>query len=112
MKALEHLGEMKRGVAAVGKEAPKFLAGFNRMDTAVYAEGELSRKHKELMAVAISVATRCSYCITYHVQHCFEAGASREEILEAAEVGVAFGGSPALAYMGAVLMPALEEFED
>jgi pyruvate dehydrogenase E2 component (dihydrolipoamide acetyltransferase) len=112
VKLVEHVGELSRGLEAVGKESPKLMAAWNRVDGAAYTEGELSRKHKELMAVAISVATRCSYCIGYHVQHCFEAGATREEIVEAANVGVAFGGSPALAYMGAVLMPALEEFED
>ena len=82
------------------------------MDGAVYVDGAISRRHKELMAVAVSVATRCSHCVAYHVARCYDAGATREEILEAAQVGVAFGGSPAFAYMGAVLMPALDEFED
>jgi AhpD family alkylhydroperoxidase len=112
LDAVEHVDEMNRGLAALGKQAPKLLAAWNRLDSTVYAEGRLGRKEKELMAVAISVATRCSYCIAHHVRHCFDAGATREEILEAAQVGVAFGGSPSLAYVGGVLVPALDEFED
>ena len=112
MNPQEQLRDMKRGLVAAGKESPKFMAAFNRLDGTAYADGALSRKHKELMAVAISVATRCSYCIAYHVEHCYELGATRDEILEAAQMGVVFGGSPALAYMGGVLIPALDECED
>src|SRR5680860_731243 len=108
MDPREQLRDMKRGLGAGGKESPQFMAAFNRFDEAAHAEGEISRKHKELMAVAISVAMRCSYCIIYHVECCYDAGATREEILEAAQMGVVFGGSPALSFMGAVLMPALD----
>jgi len=40
-----------------------------------------------------------------------KAGATREEILEAAMVGVAFGGGPSLAYMSTTLKDALDAFE-
>jgi AhpD family alkylhydroperoxidase len=112
MKPAELMGVLETGMGQLGDEAPELMAAFIQMDNAAYVEGELERKHKELMAIAISVAVRCPYCITLHVKQCFELGATREEILEAASVGVAFGGSPSMSYTGAVLMPALEEFED
>lgn len=112
MEPLQLLKGMNGGLAAFGKESPKVMAAFNRMDGAAYAAGQLTTKHKELIALGIAVATVCSYCISFHVQRCIEAGATREEILEAAGVGVAFGGSPALAHVGAVLMPALDEFDE
>ncbi len=104
--------ELENGMGALGDEAPELMAAFIQMDNAAYVEGELDRKHKELMAIACAVALRCPYCMTLHVKQCFELGSNREEILEAASVGVAFGGSPSMSYTAAVLMPALEEYED
>lgn len=65
MNLQEQLLYMERGLAAVGKESPKFMAAFNRLDETAYADGAISREHKGLMAVAVSVATRCSYCIVH-----------------------------------------------
>ena len=41
----------------------------------------------------------------------YEAGATREEILEAAMVAVAFGGGPSMAYTVTTLKDAVDEFE-
>jgi pyruvate dehydrogenase E2 component (dihydrolipoamide acetyltransferase) len=49
--------------------------------------------------------------MTLHVKQALSEGATREEILEAASVAVAFGGSPAMAYLATTVMSALEEFE-
>ena len=74
-------------------EADAFFRGFGALDDAVYAEGAIGRKHKELMGLGISVATRCDECVLYHLDGCREQGASREEIVEAIKVGVIAGGS-------------------
>lgn len=112
MNPVERMTDLENGMGSLGDEAPELMAAFIQMDNAAYVEGELERKTKELMAIATSVAVRCPYCITLHVRQCFELGANREEILEAASVGVAFGGSPSMSYAAAVLMPALEEYEE
>lgn len=111
MEAMQLLTDLAVGMGQLEDEAPELAAAFVQMDNAAYVEGELERKHKELIGIGIAVATRCPYCISIHVKQSFDEGASREEILEAAAVGVAFGGSPAMAYVASVLMPALEEFE-
>ena len=54
---------------------------------------------------------RCEYCINIHVKNALEEGASREEILEAASVAVAYGGSPSMAYVATSVMKALDAFE-
>ena len=41
----------------------------------------------------------------------YEAGATREEIIEAAMIAVAFGGGPSMAYSVTTLMDAVNEFE-
>ena len=75
------------------------------------ADGALDRKTKELIGVAIGVYNRCQYCICVHTHGAYQAGATREEILAAAEVAIAFGGGPSVAYSASVLNAALDEFE-
>ena len=55
-------------------------------------DGALSQKHKELIALGISIAQTCYGCIEYHVSKAVELGASREEIVEATAVALALGG--------------------
>ncbi len=68
-------------------------------------------KTKELISVAIAAYNRCEYCIVYHVYKAFEAGATKEEILDAAMVAVAFGGGPSMAYTSTLLKDSIKEFE-
>ena len=74
-------------------EADDFFREFGALDDGVYAEGAIGKKHKELMGLAISVATRCDECVLYHLDGCREADASRDEIVEAIKIGVMAGGS-------------------
>lgn len=68
-------------------------------------------KTKELISVAIAAYNRCEYCIVYHVYKAFEAGATKEEILDAAMVAVAFGGGPSMVYTSTLLKDSIKEFE-
>lgn len=79
------------------------LAAWRRFTAAAHADGTVSRKHKELIAVAISLVKGCERCISYHVRSAIAAGASDDEIKEAAFVAIIMDGGPALAHMGAVL---------
>jgi len=108
----ELLNEEFTGMAVIGDEAPELSAAFVQMDQAAYIEGELERKYKELIGLAIALFTRCEYCIPLHIKQALAEGATREEILEACGVAVAFGGSPAMAYLSTSVLKALEAFED
>ncbi len=68
---------------------------FLDMESAAYAEGALARKYKELVAVGISVVTDCESCMQWHIQQAAQAGATRQEVLEAVEVGMEMGGGRA-----------------
>lgn len=50
------------------------------------AEGALSTKQKELIALGIAVATHCEPCILVHMEKAIASGASKAEILEAWQV--------------------------
>ncbi len=60
----------------------------------VMAPGAISLKNKKLMALALSVATKCGPCVKINTDGAREAGASDGEIGEAVSLGIAFGGAP------------------
>ncbi len=74
-------------------ESDPFFQEFGSLDDKVYAGGVISKKHKELMGLAISVTTRCNECILYHIDGCVKEAASNAEIIEAIKIGVIAGGS-------------------
>lgn len=63
--------------------APKQLEAFRNFSAACFAEGELSAKVKQLIAVAVAHTTQCPYCIRGHTEGALKAGASEAEIMEA-----------------------------
>ena len=79
------------------------LSAWRRFTAAAHADGTVSRKHKELIAIAISLVKGCERCISYHVRSALAAGATSDEIKEAAFVSIIMDGGPSLAHMGAVL---------
>ena len=73
----------------------KVYRAFLDMEAAAYADGALAKKYKELIAVGISVVTDCESCMQWHIEQAAQAGADREEVLEAVEVGMEMGGGRA-----------------
>lgn len=82
---------------------PDAAKGFGGLFQAVMKEGALSVKEKELIALGIGLAIRCEPCINLHVQKCLEAGATNEQILEAAAVVVMMQGGPGYTYLPRVV---------
>jgi AhpD family alkylhydroperoxidase len=74
-------------------------------------DGFLSKKVKGLIFIALAINNRCNHCIAHHVNDALQAGASKEEIYEAAQVAVVMGGGPSMAYTATVLNNALESFK-
>lgn len=66
---------------------------FFALDSRAYDDGALPVQTKELLGLVASLVLRCDDCITYHVVRCKEEGVSREEFLEAFNVGLVVGGS-------------------
>ncbi len=73
----------------------KVYEKFLQLEEATYADGALKKKHKELIAVGIAVATDCESCMEWHINEAVKSGATFREILEAIEVGIEFGGGKA-----------------
>lgn len=107
----EMLNSFIGGLGELSKTNPDNVNAFMGLLSASYEPGALDLKTKELMSVAIGCYNRCEYCIVYHTYKALEAGATRDEINEAAMVGVAFGGGPTMAYSVTLLKECLDEFE-
>jgi AhpD family alkylhydroperoxidase len=73
----------------------KVYKAFLGMEEAAFSDGELPKKHKELIAVGISVVINCESCMQWHIEQAVQAGAHEKEVLEAIEVGIEMGGGPA-----------------
>jgi len=73
--------------------------GFHALHKAALAEGALSTKHKELIALALGIIQQCDDCIGFHVQAAIRAGATRDEVAEVVNVCVLMGGGPAYMYV-------------
>ncbi|WP_053958231.1 carboxymuconolactone decarboxylase family protein [Sulfobacillus thermosulfidooxidans] len=74
-------------------EADRFFQQFGDLERLVYANGSLDEHMKELMGLAISIATRCDECVMYHMTRCVELAIDRAKILESIHIAVLAGGS-------------------
>ncbi|MFA6679730.1 MAG: carboxymuconolactone decarboxylase family protein [Candidatus Methanomethylophilaceae archaeon] len=52
----------------------------------VFKEGSLTVREKELIALALSSASKCEACLEYHAEKAKEAGATGQDILEVMEL--------------------------
>jgi len=79
MKNLARLSDLKHS-------APAAMDAFNAFADVAFADGALSRKTKELIAVAVALTTQCPYCIEIHARDARAAGAGDAELAETAMV--------------------------
>ena len=78
--------------------APEGMAAFDALNAAVFKDGALSVKVKELIAVAVAVTTQCPYCIDAHVKKAKAAGATDAELTEATLVAAALRAGGAVTH--------------
>ncbi|HEX6472898.1 MAG TPA: carboxymuconolactone decarboxylase family protein [Streptosporangiaceae bacterium] len=89
--------------------APEIHEAFEKFSRAVFADGALTGKTKQLIAVAVAHVTQCPYCITGHTRLARRAGASPQEIMEAIWVAAEMraGGAYAHATLSVPVMDAV-----
>jgi len=91
-------------------ESPDVMKGFMELHGETMADGALSRKEKELIALGIAICIRCDGCIAYHIHDALGAGATHDEIACTIGVAILMGGEPSVVY-GSQALDALKEFE-
>ncbi len=80
------------------------------LEAEAFRDGALERKTKELMALSISIVTKCEPCMEWHLDQALQAGAKEEEIYETIDVAIEMGGGQAAAYARFALK-AIEYFK-
>lgn len=101
MSTFDHTTLIKNindNIAPLRKSQPEAMQGFGQLAKAAMAEGAVSAKHKELMALAIGITQHCSGCIGFHVKALIKLQCTRAELDEMLAVCVYMGGGPALMY--------------
>lgn len=87
--------------------APEVMKGFSVLAQAALKSDALDTKTKELIALAIAVATRCDGCIAFHAEAAMKQGATRAEVLETMGMAIYMGAGPSVMYAA----QALEAFD-
>jgi len=65
---------------------------------ATFKEGALTVREKSLIALAVSHAVQCPYCIDAYTSDCLQKGADEEQMMEAIHVAAAIKGGAALVH--------------
>ena len=90
-------------IASLRKSAPGPMQAFSSLAREALKPNALDVKTKELLAIAIAIATRCDGCVGFHVKAAIQAGASREEILETCTLAIYMGAGPSMIYAAETL---------
>ncbi len=85
-------------------EAEAFLNFMRKAEDGV----ALTAREKELVNVGLSVAAQCKWCIDFHTRNAINAGANRDEIVEAGFMAIVMHGGPAFMYL-TTLLEALDD---
>lgn len=91
--------------------APNQQAAFEAFGKAVFANGALPTKIKQIIAVAVAHVTQCPYCINGHTKSALRAGATPEELMEAIWVAAEMRAGGGYAHSTLMLATLNEEEE-
>jgi AhpD family alkylhydroperoxidase len=78
-------------------------AAFRQFSQAVFRDGALPGKTKQLIAVAVAHVTQCPYCIKGHTRAALRQGATEEELMEAIWVAAEMRAGGAYAHSALAL---------
>lgn len=102
-------GDVSTTLTAMRNEVPEAMKGFSALAQAAMKPGAVDVIHKELIALAIGVSSRCDACIGFHVKTLIRLGVTREQLMETLAVCAYMGGGPTLMY-AAEAVRAYDEF--
>ena len=89
-----HLTDFSR----IGDHAPDLADKFFAWYGAAMEDGALSRREKALIALAVSHAVQCPYCIDAYTKNCLESGSDAAQMTEAVHVAAAIRGGASLVH--------------
>jgi AhpD family alkylhydroperoxidase len=90
--------------------APDIEKAFQAFSQNVFADGAVSAKTKQLIAVAVAHVTQCPYCIRGHTKAALGHGVTRQELMEAIWVAAEMRAGAAYAH-STIAVTAIDEAE-
>jgi len=90
----QHLADF----AKISDGSPELGKKFFDYYGAVFTDGALTAREKSLIALAVSHAVQCPYCIDAYTQDCQQKGVDLEQMTEALHVAVAIRGGASLVH--------------
>jgi AhpD family alkylhydroperoxidase len=103
--------QLTAAIKEVRTSTPAVMKSFSALAQAAMQGNSLELKTKELIALAIAVATRCDGCIAFHSEAAVKAGANRDELMETMGMAIYMGAGPSLMY-AAQAVEAYDQFAD
>lgn len=88
LKKFSNVGDFQKDLA------DKFFEYYN----SVFEDSALTAKEKSLIALAVSHAVQCPYCIDAYTEDSLEKGYSEEQMMEAVHVATAIRGGASLVH--------------
>ncbi len=110
--APEDLKDLDAGLERLEGLIPGPIKGVKGAMDAIESPGVFDRKTKLCMCISVIAYHRCEDCVALHVHKALEAGATRQEILEAASIAMAFGAGPSMGFTATHILPAIDQFEE
>ncbi len=97
--AKELLKQFNESMVNIRKAVPAEYEAFMKEKETVVRSGKIPEKTKWLLLLVASTTQKCPVCIPRAVQHCPDAGWTKEEMLEACMIAVLVGGSSTMTYV-------------
>lgn len=85
-------------LAEVAQGAPALWEKFQGWYNEVFQDGALTIREKALIALAVSNALQCPYCIDLHTRGAIENGSTVEQMTEALQVAAAIRAGATLSH--------------
>ena len=90
----EVIGELRQPARDLRDHIPDVIGAYAEMQRAAMAEGALSAKVKELIALAVAITRECDGCVAAHARGAARRHATEEEVSEAIGVAILLNGGP------------------
>lgn len=77
----------------------KIIKRIFNLDTNAFKTGHLDVQTKELLGLVASTVLRCDDCIKYHLESCYKAGLTKEQVVESLSIATLVGGTVVIPHL-------------
>lgn len=101
--------DLRAPYRALREAIPEVMSAYGALSAAAMADGALTAKTKELIALAVAITRECDGCVAAHARGAARQGATTEEVTEMIGVAISMNGAPGTVW-GPRALAAFQEF--